>query len=71
VVGKDKPLFHASHHISAIMLAANVIGVTVPNSGHWIPEEQPEFLVNQLSNFFGRNNATTTTTDSMYEVIHI
>jgi pimeloyl-ACP methyl ester carboxylesterase len=45
-------------------LAQNVTGVVVPNSGHWIPEEQPEFLVNQLSNFFARNNATTTT-DSM------
>ena len=26
-------------------LAENVTGVTVPLSGHWIPEEQPEFVV--------------------------
>jgi pimeloyl-ACP methyl ester carboxylesterase len=42
-------------------LAENVQGIRVPNSGHFIPEEQPEFLINQLSNFFGRN----TTTDSI------
>jgi pimeloyl-ACP methyl ester carboxylesterase len=38
-------------------LAANVTGVTVPLSGHWIPEEQPEFVIDQLFNFFG--NSTT------------
>jgi pimeloyl-ACP methyl ester carboxylesterase len=36
-------------------LAANVTGVTVPLSGHWIPEEQPEFVVDQLVNFFGNS----------------
>jgi pimeloyl-ACP methyl ester carboxylesterase len=34
-------------------LAANVTGVTVPLSGHWIPEEQPDFLIEQLTTFFG------------------
>jgi pimeloyl-ACP methyl ester carboxylesterase len=34
-------------------LATNVKGVTVPLSGHWIPEEQPEFVVEQLLKFFG------------------
>jgi pimeloyl-ACP methyl ester carboxylesterase len=29
-------------------LAKNVTGIIVPNTGHWIPEEQPEFLTNQL-----------------------
>ena len=33
-------------------LAENVTGVTVPNSGHWISEEQPKFLVEQLTKFF-------------------
>ncbi|MFL6508335.1 MAG: alpha/beta fold hydrolase, partial [Nitrososphaeraceae archaeon] len=41
-------------------LAENVQGIKVPNSGHFIPEEQPQFLINQLSNFFGRNTDTTT-----------
>ena len=33
-------------------VAENVTGVKVPNSGHWIPEEQPKFLVEQLRKFF-------------------
>jgi pimeloyl-ACP methyl ester carboxylesterase len=33
-------------------LAANVTGITVPLSGHWIPEEQPQFLIEQLAKFF-------------------
>ena len=34
-------------------LASNVTGVTVPLSGHWIPEEQPQFVMEQLAQFFG------------------
>jgi pimeloyl-ACP methyl ester carboxylesterase len=34
------------------ILAQNVQGVTVPNSGHFIPEEQPDFVVKLLNNFF-------------------
>jgi pimeloyl-ACP methyl ester carboxylesterase len=34
-------------------LATNVTGITVPLSGHWIPEEQPEFVISQLFKFFG------------------
>jgi len=33
-------------------LATNVTGITVPFSGHWIPEEQPEFVIEQLAKFF-------------------
>jgi pimeloyl-ACP methyl ester carboxylesterase len=40
-------------------LAANITGVTVPNSGHFIPEEQPEFVIKQLANFFGNNTTNT------------
>ena len=36
-------------------VAENVTGVKVPNSGHWIPEEQPEFLSNALIRFFGNS----------------
>jgi pimeloyl-ACP methyl ester carboxylesterase len=35
------------------ILAQNVTGILVPNSGHWIPEEQPQFLADQLLKFFG------------------
>jgi pimeloyl-ACP methyl ester carboxylesterase len=34
------------------MLATNVTGITVPLSGHWIPEEQPQFVIEQLAKFF-------------------
>jgi pimeloyl-ACP methyl ester carboxylesterase len=33
-------------------LAANVTGITVPLSGHYIAEEQPQFVTEQLSKFF-------------------
>ena len=36
-------------------LAENVNGTVVPSSGHWILEEQPEFVIEQLVNFFGNN----------------
>jgi pimeloyl-ACP methyl ester carboxylesterase len=39
------------------LLATDVRGGVVPDSGHWIAEEQPEFLIEQLVNFFG--NRTT------------
>jgi pimeloyl-ACP methyl ester carboxylesterase len=39
------------------ILAQNVTGITVPNSGHWIAEEQPVFLAKLLNNFF-RGNST-------------
>jgi pimeloyl-ACP methyl ester carboxylesterase len=35
-------------------LASNVTGITVPLSGHWIPEEQPEFVIEQLAKFFNQ-----------------
>ncbi|HEY7110701.1 MAG TPA: alpha/beta hydrolase [Nitrososphaeraceae archaeon] len=37
------------------ILAQNVQGITVPNSGHYIPEEQPKFVVDQLFKFFGNS----------------
>jgi pimeloyl-ACP methyl ester carboxylesterase len=36
------------------MLAQNVEGITVPNSGHWIPEEQSDFVIKQLATFFSK-----------------
>ena len=40
---------------STQLLAANVRGITAPLSGHWIPEEQPDFVVDQLFKFFGNS----------------
>ena len=34
------------------ILAQNATGIIVPNSGHWIPEERPDFVLDQLSKFF-------------------
>jgi pimeloyl-ACP methyl ester carboxylesterase len=44
------------------ILAQNVQRIIVPNSGHWIPEEQRQFVIKQLANFFGSNGSTTTNT---------
>jgi pimeloyl-ACP methyl ester carboxylesterase len=41
------------------ILAQNVTGITVPNSGHFIPEEQPDFVIKQLANFFSGNTTNT------------
>ena len=35
------------------ILAQNVTGIIVPSSGHFSPEEQPQFLADQLLKFFG------------------
>jgi len=40
-------------------LAQNVRGIQVPNSGHWIPEERPDFVIKLLHNFFGGNTTNT------------
>jgi pimeloyl-ACP methyl ester carboxylesterase len=40
-------------------LAENVTAITVPNSGHYIPEEQPDVVVKLLNNFFGGNFTTS------------
>ena len=37
-------------------LASNVHGVMVPLSGLFTPEEQPDFVLKQLANFFGGNS---------------
>jgi pimeloyl-ACP methyl ester carboxylesterase len=42
--------------IQSLALATNVQSVIVPFSGHWIPEERPDFVIDQLSKFFGNNN---------------
>jgi pimeloyl-ACP methyl ester carboxylesterase len=36
------------------LVAENVEGGVIPNCGHLVPEEAPEFLIEQLSVFFQR-----------------
>jgi pimeloyl-ACP methyl ester carboxylesterase len=52
-IGGDLPGNFALN--STQLLAANVRGITAPLSGHWIPEEQPDFVVDQLFKFFGNS----------------
>lgn len=42
-------------------MAQNVTGIKVPLSGHWIPEEQPQFVIKQLAKFFGGSSNSTNT----------
>jgi pimeloyl-ACP methyl ester carboxylesterase len=58
------PLFGGNITMSAVingmkMLAQNVTGITVPNSGHYIAEEQPDVVVKLFNKFFGGNPAET------------
>jgi pimeloyl-ACP methyl ester carboxylesterase len=60
--GEYIPVFEGNITMSSIeysmrQLAQNVTSITVPNSGHWIAEEQPVLLVKLLNNFF--DNSTT------------
>jgi pimeloyl-ACP methyl ester carboxylesterase len=42
------------------ILAQDARAVIVPNSGHWIAEEQPQFVIKQLASFFSGSNSTKT-----------
>jgi pimeloyl-ACP methyl ester carboxylesterase len=33
-------------------VANNITGITLPNTGHFIPEERPNFLTKQILEFF-------------------
>jgi pimeloyl-ACP methyl ester carboxylesterase len=44
--------FGSAALISMKSLATDVRGGIVPFSGHWIPEERPDFLINELAKFF-------------------
>src|ERR671913_458323 len=41
------------------MLAQKITGIIVPNSGHYIQEEQPNVVVKLLNNFFSGNSTTS------------
>jgi pimeloyl-ACP methyl ester carboxylesterase len=47
-------------------MAQNVTGIKVPNSGHWIPEEQPQFVIKQLAKFFGLSSIFTNTSKVLH-----
>jgi pimeloyl-ACP methyl ester carboxylesterase len=39
---------------STQQLASNVQGIVVPLSGHWIPEEQPDFVIEKIITFINQ-----------------
>jgi pimeloyl-ACP methyl ester carboxylesterase len=58
------PVFGGNITMSTIeygmkQLAQNVTAITVPNSGHFIAEEQPDVVVKLLNNFFSGNSTTS------------
>lgn len=46
-------------------LAQDIRGMQVPNSGHWIPEEQPEVIIKLLDGFFAGNTTNTSTSHAI------
>jgi len=52
-LGGDIPGNFAASSLQS--LATNVTGVIVPLSGHWIPEERPDFVIDHLFKFLGNN----------------
>jgi pimeloyl-ACP methyl ester carboxylesterase len=58
------PVFGGNITMSTIeygmkQLAQNVTAITVPNSGHFIAEEQPDVVAKLLNNFFSGNSAAS------------
>jgi pimeloyl-ACP methyl ester carboxylesterase len=62
ILGGDLPGSSTFNSIQNLSLATNLQGIIVPLSGHWIAEEQPQFFIKQLANFFGQNNTIDTNT---------
>jgi hypothetical protein len=52
------------------LLAQNVRGITVQNSGHYIPEEQPDVVVKLLNNFFSGNSTTSSKRELSFLLPH-
>jgi pimeloyl-ACP methyl ester carboxylesterase len=61
ILGGDLPGSSTFNSIQNLSLSTNLQGIIVPLSGHWIAEEQPQFFIKQLTNFFGQNNTTIST----------
>jgi len=52
-LGGDKSFGRGMEVLESLQrMAENVSGGLVPNSGHWVTEEQPEFVAKALLDFF-------------------
>jgi YVTN family beta-propeller protein len=49
------------------ILAQNVQSIQIPNSGHWGPEERPDFVIKMLDNFFAGNTTNASTSDPILQ----
>jgi pimeloyl-ACP methyl ester carboxylesterase len=57
-LGGDKSFGRGMETLESMQrMAVNVTGGLVPNSGHWVTEEQPEFVAKALRDFFLGINA--------------
>jgi hypothetical protein len=54
-----KEIITVIYQYSMKALAQNVRGIQIPNSDHWVPEEQPDFVIKMIDNFFGGNTSAT------------
>jgi pimeloyl-ACP methyl ester carboxylesterase len=52
-LGGDKSFGRGMEVLESLQrMAENATGGLVPNSGHWVTEEQPEFVAKALLDFF-------------------
>ena len=59
-LGGDKSFGRGIETMESLQrVAVNVRGGLVPDSGHWVTEEQPEFIANQLLEFFGEHERSS------------
>ena len=53
-LGGDQAFGRGMETLSSLQrVAENVVGGVVPNCGHWLAEEQPDFVVEKIRAFFG------------------
>ena len=61
-LGGDKSFGRGMEVLESVQrMAENASGGLVPNSGHWVTEEQPEFIAKALLDFFNPTPATQQT----------
>jgi pimeloyl-ACP methyl ester carboxylesterase len=60
-LGGDKSFGRRTETIDSLRrVAENVRGGLIPNCGHWVAEEQPEFIASELQKFFGEDTLGAT-----------
>jgi pimeloyl-ACP methyl ester carboxylesterase len=53
-LGGDKSFGRGMETLESVgLFATDVRGGLIPNSGHWVAEEAPDFIANAFLSFFG------------------